>query len=73
MATWAPRRAGTEAGVADDRVNRTGTEGTMTDTTNDDVTENKPSEDGSAGAISPDEVLAGGSRDEAAEERRRNR
>ena len=54
-------------------------EGTMADTTNDttndetndDVTEsNEPPDDGSSGAISPDEVLAGGSRDEAGVERK---
>ena len=37
----------------------------MADATNDDVTESAGPEDGSDGAISPDEVLAGGSRDEA--------
>jgi hypothetical protein len=63
------------AGDIDDR---TGMEGTMADTTNDttndetndDVTESKPPDDGSSGAISPDEVLAGGSRDEAGVERK---
>ena len=45
------------------------TEGTMADTTNDDVTEKQEPDDGSVGVISPDEVLAGGSRDEAGEER----
>jgi hypothetical protein len=55
------------AGDIDDR---TGMEGTMTDSTNDDVTDSKPSDDGSAGAIAPDEVLDGGSRDEAGGERK---
>jgi hypothetical protein len=41
----------------------------MADVTNDDGTENEPPDDGSAGVISPDEVLDGGSRDEAGEER----
>jgi hypothetical protein len=41
----------------------------MTDTTNDDVIEKQESDDGSVGVISPDEVLAGGGRDEAGEER----
>ncbi len=40
----------------------------MADVTDDDVTTNEP-EDGAAGVVSPDEVLAGGSRDEAGEER----
>jgi hypothetical protein len=42
----------------------------MADATNDDVTEIETPDDGSAGAISPDEVLAGGSRDEAGEDRK---
>ena len=41
----------------------------MADTTNDDVIEKQESDDGSVGVISPDEVLAGGGRDEAGEER----
>jgi hypothetical protein len=45
------------------------TEGTMTDTTNDDVTENQAPDDGSDGVISPDEVLAARSAEEAGEER----
>ncbi len=40
----------------------------MADATNDDVTEEAPPDDGSGGAIAPDEVLAGGSRDEAGEQ-----
>jgi hypothetical protein len=48
---------------------RTETEGTMADVTNDDVTESETQPDGEAGVVSPDEVLAGGSRDEAGEER----
>ena len=40
----------------------------MADVTNDDVTTNEP-DDGAAGVVSPDEVLAGGSRDETGEER----
>jgi len=55
---------------AGDIDHRTGMEGTMTDTTNDDVTDSKPPDDGSAGAISPDEVLDGGTRDEAGGERK---
>jgi hypothetical protein len=39
----------------------------MADSTNDDVTEDGTPEDGLNGAISPDEVLAGGSQDEAGE------
>ncbi len=34
----------------------------MADQTNDDLTESKASEDGAVGVVSPDEVLAGGSR-----------
>jgi hypothetical protein len=41
----------------------------MTDTTNDDVSEKQAPDDGSDGAISPDEVLAANSADEAGEER----
>jgi hypothetical protein len=48
----------------------------MADTTNDDVTEENDDvteeqdpDDGPVGVISPDEVLAGGSRDEAGEDR----
>jgi hypothetical protein len=41
----------------------------MADAQNDDVTESKASEDAAGGVVSPDEVLAGGSRDEDAEER----
>ena len=41
----------------------------MTDTTNEDVTENQAPDDGSDGAISPDEVLAATSGDEAGETR----
>ena len=41
----------------------------MADTTNDDVTEKQEPDDGSVGVISPDEVLAGRSPDEAGEER----
>jgi hypothetical protein len=41
----------------------------MADVTNDDVTENEPPDDGSAGVISPDEVLDGSSREETGEER----
>ena len=37
--------------------------------TNDDVTEKQDPDDGPVGVISPDEVLAGGSRDEAGEDR----
>jgi hypothetical protein len=48
---------------------RTETEGTMADVTNDDVTESETQPDGEAGVVSPDEVLAGGSREEAGEER----
>ena len=49
------------------------TEGTMADATNDEVTESALTEsalpdDGSGLAIAPDEVLAGGSRDEAGEQ-----
>ncbi len=39
----------------------------MADSTNDDVTEGETPRDGLDGAISPDEVLAGGSQDEAGE------
>jgi hypothetical protein len=39
----------------------------MADATNDDVTDEQAPDDASGGAISPDEVLAGGSRDEAVE------
>jgi hypothetical protein len=53
-------------GVADER---TETEGTMADATNDDVTESATQQDGESGVVSPDEVLAGGSRDDAGEER----
>ena len=49
------------------------TEGTMADATNDDVTESGVPDDGSGGAISPDEVLAGGSRDEAGSSARPSR
>jgi hypothetical protein len=52
------------AGIAE---SWTGTKGTMADSTNDDVTEDGTPEDGLNGAISPDEVLAGGSQDEAGE------
>ena len=45
------------------------TEGTMTDTTNEDVTENQAPEDGSDSVISPDEVLAANSGEEAGETR----
>ena len=45
------------------------TEGTMADTRNDDVTENQAPDDGSDGAISPDEVLAAASADGTGEER----
>ena len=48
---------------------RTGTEGTMADATNDEVTAGVVAGDG-PGAISPDEVLPGGSRDESGEERK---
>jgi hypothetical protein len=42
----------------------------MADVTNDEVTENEPPpDDGTAGVVSPDEVLDGGSRDGAGEER----
>jgi hypothetical protein len=41
----------------------------MADVTNDDVTENELPDDGSAGVISPDEVLDSSSRDDAGEER----
>ncbi len=41
----------------------------MADATNDDVTDKQAPDDGSGGVISPDEVLAGGSREEAGEER----
>src|SRR5580698_5637931 len=41
----------------------------MADTTNDDVTEKQEPDDGSLGVVSPDEVLAGGARDETGEER----
>ncbi len=41
----------------------------MADATNDGVTESSLSGDGSGAAISPDEVLAGGSRGEAGEQR----
>jgi hypothetical protein len=41
----------------------------MTDTTNDDVSEKQAPDDESDGAISPDEVLAANSADEAGEER----
>ena len=43
---------------------------TNDDVTNDDVTDKQTPDEGSAGAISPDEVLAGGSRDEAGVERK---
>jgi hypothetical protein len=52
------------AGIAE---NWTGTKGTMADSTNDDVTEDETPEDGLDGVISPDEVLAGASQDEAGE------
>lgn len=42
----------------------------MADATNDDVTDKQAPDDESGGAISPDEVLAGGSRDEAGVERK---
>jgi Bacterial proteasome activator len=42
----------------------------MADATNDEMTESGGSEDGAAAAISPDEVLAGGDRDEAGEDRK---
>ena len=41
----------------------------MADTTTDDAPENQDPDDGSVGVISPDEILAGGGRDEAGEER----
>jgi Protein of unknown function (DUF2587) len=41
----------------------------MADTTNDGVAENQEPDDGLVGVISPDEVLDGGHRDEAGEER----
>jgi hypothetical protein len=41
----------------------------MADETSDDVTESTASGDGPGGVVSPDEVLAGGSRDEAGAER----
>ena len=43
---------------------------TNDDVTNDDVTDKQTPDEGSAGAISPDEVLAGGSRDDAGVERK---
>jgi hypothetical protein len=61
--------AGTETVRAGERVNRTGTEGTMADATKDDVTDTQAPDDASGGVISPDEVLAGGTRDEAGKER----
>jgi hypothetical protein len=48
---------------------RTGTEGTMADATNDEVTAGVTGGDG-PGAISPDEVLPGGNRDESGDERK---
>jgi hypothetical protein len=41
----------------------------MADAMNDDVTKTEVPGDGAAGVVSPDEVLDGGSRDEAGEER----
>jgi Protein of unknown function (DUF2587) len=41
----------------------------MADAMNDDVTESKASDDSLGGVVSPDEVLAGGSHEEAGEER----
>jgi len=41
----------------------------MTDVTNDDVTTSEAPDEGATGVVSPDEVLAGGSRDESEEER----
>jgi len=64
--------AGTEsAGVGEgegDGENRTGTEGTMADTTNDEAIDTQAPDDILGGVISPDEVLAGVNRDEAGEE-----
>ena len=71
MATLACH-AGTEsAGVGEgegDGENRTGTEGTMADTTNDEAIDTQAPDDILGGVISPDEVLAGVNRDEAGEE-----
>jgi hypothetical protein len=61
--------AATTTGRTGDTDDRNETEGIMADATND-VTESTASEDGVVGVVSPDEVLAGGGRDEDGEERK---
>jgi hypothetical protein len=61
--------AAATTGRTGDTDDRNETEGIMADATND-VTEGTASEDGVVGVVSPDEVLAGGGRDEGGEERK---
>jgi hypothetical protein len=66
MGSSPPRGPGGRAAHDD----RTETEGTMADLKNDDVIETPAPDDGTGAIVSPDEVLAGVSRDEEGEERK---